>query len=414
MKSKTCYGIILVLFLSFFSVSFRMGSFPQKADAPTTQPTTLNVTPEPEDTAAPDNSSPVIIPTQQGIEFNKQIINETFENNDNQWQVGKEDSFYWKGVREVKDGILSWNGVTVNSMVYTYDFPFHGDTSRQVSNVQVSTKVKLNDPKLDGYAGLIIRGHETGSWFDYYFFGIDTSGTKYSVLRSSQGNYDYLVWENEIPGVDLKNWNDLAVQAVGSHFRLFLNGNMIGEVDDATLSSGENGPMIMWNEKNQPIKIQFDDFSIKEAENVPAELLVQAPSATPEETREPESTASSDKTGPHPWSLPLYPDAQFVISDLEGNANYDAIVEKQTRNLAIEPPYSYEFYYLPTVRSFDEVRSFYKKEILKLGYSPAADLQGEGGIYLLTFVNKTSSPPKKITLQYWSSSADIMIIYKNP
>jgi hypothetical protein len=175
--------------------------------------------------------------------------------------------------------------------------------------------------------------------------------------------------------------------------------------------------MVSWDEKDQPIKIQFDDFILREAGNVPANLIVQSPSATPEEQKE-SSSATPEKEkatkGPHPWSLPLYPDAELLVSDLDGHADTDANVQKQARNLAIEPPYSYEFYYLPTVRSMDEVRAFYKKELLKLGYSLAADVQGKNEIYLLTFVNKSSSPQKKIVLQYWAAGANLMIIYKNP
>jgi hypothetical protein len=414
MKSKTSFGVVLVLILSFFSVSFTVGSLQNKEEI---QSVKLNTTPTLANSAVPMETAAAGNPPQQKIEFEHMVLNESFDNNNNSWQIGEVDDIYWKGTRKVEGGTFSWDGVSVGAMLYAYDFPNRADLPKQTANVQVSTKFKLNDPKLYGNIGLMIRENETESWNNYYFFSLETSGKSFSVLRSSNDDYKYLVWQQEIPAVDLSKWNELAVEAVGGHFRLMLNGDQIGEVDDDALASGVNGIMVSWDEKDQPIKIQFDDFILREAGNVPANLIVQSPSATPEEQKE-SSSATPEKEkatkGPHSWSLPLYPDAVYKISDLEGDASMDTLVERQTRNLAIEPPYSYEFYYLPTVRSYDEVRAFYKKEVLKLGYSPAADLQGESGIYLLTFVNKSSSPQKKITIQYWSSSANVMIIYKNP
>jgi hypothetical protein len=84
------------------------------------------------------------------------------------------------------------------------------------------------------------------------------------------------------------------------------------------------------------------------------------------------------------------------------------------RNLAIEPPYYYEFYQFPDVQRYDEVRTFYQTELQALGYKLGADLQGDSNIYLLTFVNSSSSPQKKITIQYWNSDSMVLIIYKNP
>ncbi len=418
MKSKTLCGIVLVLILSFFSVSFSVGSLQNNEENPKEiQSVKLITTPTPANTAVPIKTTTAVNPPQQGIEFENLLINETFDDNDNEWLIGEEDSYYWKGARQIKDGTFIWDGVSANSMLYSFDFPNRADLPKQAANVQVSTKVKLNDPKLDGNIGLMIRGNETENWDDYYFFGLETSGKSFSFLRSSNNDYKYLIWQQEITGVDLSKWNELAVEAVGSHFRLLLNGDLVGEVDDDAIASGINGLLVSWDDEDQPIKIQFDDFIVREAGNVPADLIARSPSATPEE--ETESTPAAPEKekatkGPHPWSLPLYPDAELLVSDLDGDADTDANVQKQTRNLAIEPPYSYEFYYLPTVRSFDEVRAFYKKEVTKLGYSPAADLQGKNGIYLLTFVNKSSSPQKKIVLQYWSQGANLMIIYKNP
>jgi hypothetical protein len=114
------------------------------------------------------------------------------------------------------------------------------------------------------------------------------------------------------------------------------------------------------------------------------------------------------------WSVPAYPDSTFLLDDRDGLADWDDIVQSQTRNLAIEAPYYYEFYEMPSTTKYVDVRDYFNEVIPPLGYKTGADMQGINQIYLLTYVNDGGSIKRKIAVQYWAAENMIMIIYKNP
>lgn len=114
------------------------------------------------------------------------------------------------------------------------------------------------------------------------------------------------------------------------------------------------------------------------------------------------------------WSVPVYPDSTFLLDDRDGLTDWDDVVASQTRNLAIEAPYYYEFFEMPPETKYADVRSYFNEVVPPLGYKTGADLQGTNNIYLLTFVNDGGSIKRKIVVQYWGIENMIMIIYKNP
>ena len=155
---------------------------------------------------------------------------------------------------------------------------------------------------------------------------------------------------------------------------------------------------------------------------VPTKIPTQKPkpSATATEAIDQEATdlasiiVEEDTGSQRAWSLPVYPDAVMLISDLDGDSDYDDIVAMHARNLSIEEPYYYEFYSLPYGLRYDDIRSFYQEKMPALGYKQAADMQGGSEIYLLTFVNSGGSTARKVVIQYWHTYDMLMIIYKNP
>lgn len=346
---------------------------------------------------------------QIGVDFSRLLFADGFGDNVNEWPIGEVKGAYWNGARLLEDGTLTWDGVSEMDM-YSYIYPEREELQEQVANVQVSTKVRLTDAEMDGYFGLMIREYETETTNEFYAFALDASGEWYTFWLYTNDEWISLIDWTEID-VDLSEWTQMTVQAVGSHFSLFLNGTLIGEVEDGTIASGVNGMLVGAHESDKTIKVQFDDYVVRVADNVPDELLIQAPTASTEEAVVEEETES---VGTRSWSLPLYPDAVYMTNDQDGDAEWDDIVAVHARNLAIEPPYYYEFFELPTVRRYDEVRTFYIEELQALGYKLGADLQGDAEIYVMTFVNTSTSPQKKIVIQFWRADSVVLIIYKNP
>ncbi len=354
------------------------------------------------------HGSETITLPQKGLAFSRILLAEGFNDESAWWPVGDVQGSYWNGTRLIENGVLDWNGTSVRDM-FSNVTPDRDDLLEPQTNFQVSAKVRFPDPVMEGYVGLTIRGKDTGDQTSFYAFVLESSGY-YTFWLYENDEWITLIDWTEIPYVDFEAWNTMAVQAVGNHFRLYLNGNLLGEVNDGTLESGNNGLILGVYESDKPIRAQFDDFIVRIADDVPEEYL----EALPETKEEDETLAEATDVQTRAWSLPYYPDAVYITSDLEGDAEWDDIVEMHARNLAIEPPYYYEFYQLSNVRRYDEVRTFYQKELQALGYKQGADLQGNSNIYLLTFVNAASTPQKKITIQYWTADSLVLIIYKNP
>jgi hypothetical protein len=158
------------------------------------------------------------------------------------------------------------------------------------------------------------------------------------------------------------------------------------------------------------------------ASAVPSIIPSQIPTEKPLPTATAKPPAATETDEPvldmpveaRPWSLPAYPDAVLFLTDLDEDAEWDEIVKTHARNLAIEPPYYYEFYDLPGGTRYSDLRSFYQEELPTLGYKQAADMQGGSEIYLLTFVNASGSLSRKIVIQHWRLHDMAMVIYKNP
>jgi hypothetical protein len=67
----------------------------------------------------------------------------------------------------------------------------------------------------------------------------------------------------ENPYLKNNDWNKLTVQAIGNHFSLFMNDNLLSEIDDGTLSGGQGGVLVDLYTGRELILIQFDDFEVR-------------------------------------------------------------------------------------------------------------------------------------------------------
>jgi len=65
------------------------------------------------------------------------------------------------------------------------------------------------------------------------------------------------------PYLQIRDWNRLTAQAIGSHFRLMINDNLVSEIDNAALHIGKGGVIINMNRGAEKIQFQFDDFEVR-------------------------------------------------------------------------------------------------------------------------------------------------------
>jgi hypothetical protein len=82
--------------------------------------------------------------------------------------------------------------------------------------------------------------------------------------------------------------NHLRADCTGSTLTLFANGQQVGSVTDASLSSGDVG-LIMGNNSGSNVEISFDNFVVRAAQGAGVPSPTEAPAAT-----EPSTQAASD------------------------------------------------------------------------------------------------------------------------
>ena len=140
-------------------------------------------------------------------------------------------------------------------------YPEKDILKEDLSDQKVSIRVKIINPPMDGAYGLLVRAKENKNLIDYYAFLMDSYGSfAYMVYKNDQ--WTPLIDWQESPDFDMNGWNKLSVEAAGSHFRLFVNDNLAGEVDDDTLAGGTNGLFIETFNSDVSFQLQFDDFEV--------------------------------------------------------------------------------------------------------------------------------------------------------
>lgn len=215
-------------------------------DAVKAFPTTMPfITPMPSPTSTP------VMPTA----IMDVYIFDDFTDNSKGWPVGAVDEDTWVGTRLIENGVLDLNGVSQQGMSSWFSPYLEGYLSDQ----EISTSINLVNPSFGGMYGLYLR--EKGDVEMYTFLIDDEENFSFFLLKD--GEWKPLIDWEENPYVDMDGWNRMAVQATGSHFRLFFNDNLLAEVDDDSLSSGRSGLINMAFDAGEKFHIQFDDFEIR-------------------------------------------------------------------------------------------------------------------------------------------------------
>jgi hypothetical protein len=265
----------------------------------------------------------VALPTQD-TSFGKVYVSDAFNDNSNEWSVGDVDGDWWVGTLLIENGVLDWDGISRQAM-FSHQFPGKASLQEKFTGMQVSSKVKLLNPTMDGYYGITLRATDENEQMSFYAFVV--SGGNYSFLLYADQEYKTLIDWQENPDINNGDWNKLTVQAVGSHFSLFINDNLLAETDDATLPNGQGGVIIGTWGGGEKIQVQFDDFEVR----------LPSPSSTSADT-------------------PTLPPAP---------ANWNGIPIMSDAFTGQEDMGDYQF---TTKASAEEIKKYYEREMANLGW----------------------------------------------
>lgn len=164
----------------------------------------------------------------------KLSLSDGFSSNENNWEASNYQEDGIDMVRSISDGVYRWE-IETNAPYLFWDFP----DQDPLGDVIISADFKVTEGNSFDSFGMILRA--TGS--SYYFFEINTGGM-YSFLMNRNEEWT-TIFEHKYTGYVLPDaYNQIAVQAQGSHFKFFVNGRQIDEAQDATLRSGYNGILL--------------------------------------------------------------------------------------------------------------------------------------------------------------------------
>jgi 3-keto-disaccharide hydrolase len=182
---------------------------------------------------------------------------EGFKDNSNGWVTGDVRESYISGNRSIGNGLYSWNMTAVQS---TSDFSFPTSLDDQTdfyASVDMKYEAMPDDPDAD--AGMVFRYSEADQ--TWYYFSLNNQGQYYF------GWYDGASWDQLIPETSTSTFhpgqtNQLAVGASGAQFILLINGQMVDEFINDSLSSGSIGVGVNLPQAGERAKVQFSNLKV--------------------------------------------------------------------------------------------------------------------------------------------------------
>ena len=211
----------------------------------------------PTSTARPTNTAtPTAVPTATATPI-AWIVNvkDEFTSNLNSWPVGTNPGKYGSADLAINNGKLVFGLESVENCWFWFypDIP-------SVSDLDAAIDVQRMEGSGTGDYGLILRSN--GDANSFYYLAINDSGQTYAFFRYQNDNWttiqDWTV--NQAIGVGLVN--HIEVRAKGTHFIFVVNGIVVGQADDAGLSSGKVGVFVQLHDAKDKITIEYDNLDL--------------------------------------------------------------------------------------------------------------------------------------------------------
>lgn len=226
-------------------------------------------------------------------ETGKLILSDWTAGNSNKWPTGEFSVQGATGSREVVGTKYRWL-TTSASDVTVVAAPVMGPLVD--FDVSVDT-LQLSDSEKSKY-GLMFRHTDPG---DEYLFMISGWGA-YSISYNHDGDYQVLRFPTSSSAIKLGEVNRLRVIGAGSHFIFMINGEIVDEIDDETLSQGTVGVTAEgYDEENPDASYEFSNFVLRElaaGPTVTATPIVSGPTAAATSTVSGQATVTASPTAP--------------------------------------------------------------------------------------------------------------------
>ncbi len=216
--------------------------------------------------SAPEpTSAPTAVPTASASQYERlaeakswpMVLLDGFENNDNRWEMWNLEDDTKIESTAVDAGVFKWS---LNLKQRDYFFLEQAPVAAHSDFYYAARLRRITDPALVGNQaawGLFFRSQG----FDGYAFRLNDN-RQYSVMVRKEG-----AWTSPIPwtATDLTHpgqFDELGVIAEGARLTFFINGVLVGEVEDSTFSTGNLAFIAGLNDAGVQLDMEFDDFEL--------------------------------------------------------------------------------------------------------------------------------------------------------
>ena len=178
---------------------------------------------------------------------------DSFSNQDNKWLTGSRETERVNLQMEIVDGVYRIEAVALKDFSLTLIHPMDF-----VSDIHLTADVhQLNGPRIRQF-GVVFRAVD----FDNHgFFGISDDG-QFLVDIKTDGKSDLVIDWSRSSSIRKGEVNQLTIIAEEDHYQFFINGTLVGELDDNQLQSGKAGIGFSLAQGNTAT-FEFDNFVLR-------------------------------------------------------------------------------------------------------------------------------------------------------
>lgn len=182
------------------------------------------------------------------------IVQDSFENNLNQWPVGEESGEYVEINWNVLDGVYKWDALAVSDFVY-----WTRPIVPMVSDFRLSVDTRQISGAGDAAMGVIFRMQDADH---YYALMIGADQYLNMMLSTSEGWQPIIDW-TVVSAIRPGENNQIVVIGEGDQFTILINGTLAAVGTDDSLPYGWAGVLTsMYNEGDAGV-FEFDNFTMR-------------------------------------------------------------------------------------------------------------------------------------------------------
>jgi hypothetical protein len=182
------------------------------------------------------------------------LLSDDFSSDTGLWPVEEVDDERAKASYQITGGKYHWDFSTYHGSFWSQSVEYP-----TIKDFMVSVDVEVLNGAEDCAYGLIFR--DTAG-FRFYHFGVSELG-QYAVWMYEGNEWSVLRdWTNS-SAIYSGGVNHLAVVAQGIHFMFYINDQLVDELDDRRLVTGDIGLSIDIFNPGVDVSVEFDNFEIK-------------------------------------------------------------------------------------------------------------------------------------------------------